>query len=64
MLTYRKSNDKFFVLMRELLSVEYTEMCYIKDARKKILLPERNWEQNPYYLEIRKACIIKPIREW
>lgn len=32
---YRKPDDRAFVLMRELLDVEYAEMCYIGDNIKK-----------------------------
>lgn len=32
---YRKPNTKAFEMMKELLGVEYTEMCYIGDNQKK-----------------------------
>ncbi len=39
---YRKPNEKAFVLMKEQLGVEYSEMCYVGDnMNKDFIAPER-----------------------
>ncbi len=39
---YRKPNEKAFVLMKEQLGVEYSEMCYVGDNTKKdFVAPEK-----------------------
>lgn len=39
---YRKPNEKAFGLMKEQLSIEYSEMCYVGDnTRKDFLAPEK-----------------------
>lgn len=39
---YRKPNEKSFVLMRDLLGIEYVEMCYVGDnVKKDFIAPEK-----------------------
>lgn len=38
----RKPNEEAFVLIKERVGVEYTEMCYVGDNIKKTLLPPKN----------------------
>ena len=39
---YRKPNEKSFVLMRDLLGIEYVEMCYVGDnVNKDFIAPEK-----------------------
>ena len=60
---YRKPNEKAFVLMKERLGVEYTEMCYVGDnTRKDFTAPKKLgirpiWFRNingVYFCEMKK----------
>ncbi len=52
-IAYRKPNEKAFVLIKELLDVEFLEMCYVGDNTKKdFIAPEKLgmkviWFRNP-----------------
>ena len=42
MLNIERPNEKSFVLMRDLLGIEYVEMCYVGDnVKKDFIAPEK-----------------------